>query len=236
MVHLLAIGGLTALVLLIGGIAWGWPGSWAPMALVPGVLLGATLGHGINARRGIHPVRAGVIAIGVAFGMMSAALTLAVFRAAVAPPEMTVVVQQRFALPVEDVWRAAGDPERRAAWISWLKDLEPIGSGGPEAVGSRYRAQLDVAQQPVAAEHVVTHHVAGREVAWRVDFAGGSQLQDLEERVTLTPVGDATDLTYRVRWIAPGMAERLASTLFMQPSLEEMATESLSQLAVVGDF
>lgn len=228
--HLLAILGITAAFLIVGAALWGFPGGYALLALLPGVVIGGTGAHILGVVKGDHEVRPGVIVLGFVMGSVGGFAALAVFAAVNAPAAQLVEHSAVIGAPPETTWAAVREPEQRSRWNALTRDVEAIGRGGAVQVGNRYRATMEVDGSPVPTEQVITGLEAERRLAWRVEFPPGTQLQGFSEELSLEPSDVDTRVTYRVRYDVPTVLGRVFNNLRLRQVFDEAAVASLEQL------
>lgn len=222
---------IAALLLAGATAAWGWPGSYALVALVPGVLLGGTYGHVRRARQGAHPIRPGVIALGLVLGGVTLVASLAVFRAVNEPAAQELAAERVIEVPREDLWRVVADLETRPRWSPLVADIEAIGEPGPVAVGQRFRVSMRFEGQPLAAENTLTVVEAPRHLAWAITLVGGARLEDLTESITLEPQGLNTRATVVVRYRVPSVLGRVVNRLGVRQHFDDAVQRAVNGLA-----
>ena len=114
-----------------------------------------------------------------------------------------------------------------------IVDVEPIGRGGPLAVGSRFRATLKFDRYSAPAEMVVTVFEPPLRFSWRVEPTGGSKLDNIVETVTLDRVGDVvTRVNYQLNYDVPTVLGRVGERIAVRGAAErtaEMTTGLLRQ-------
>ena len=104
--------------------------------------------------------------------------------------------------------------------------------------GRRYRANLGSEARGLVVEQVVVAVEAKRRLVVTYEFPEGTALQDFREEVLLEPVvgSSATRVTYRFTYTAPGLLDKLATSLHMRTTLEEATRDSLSKLVEMANL
>ncbi len=225
------IAAVAALVLLGATVAWGWPGVYALAALLPGLLIGATYGHVRRARQGAHPIRPGVIALGIVLGGVTLVASLAVFRAVNEPAAQELTAERVIAVPREELWGVVADLETRPRWSPLVADIEPIGEPGPPAVGQRFRVSMRFEGQPLAAENTLTLVDAPRALAWHIELVGGARLEDLTEAITLQAQGLQTRVRVAIRYRVPTVLGRVVNRLGVRQHFADAVQRAADGLA-----
>lgn len=230
--------GITAVTLTVGGLGtllWGWPGSYTPLALAPGVLLGATVGHLINARRGETTLRPGVLAIGVVMGSVATLVAMMFFWAQASPSRHELTRAQALEVDAEALWSVVSDLERLPTWNPWYTDVEAIGRSEQPINGARFRATTQLENQGFMAELVISRHEAPSHIAWRLDTATTGRMQAVEERLEITATDGGCAVTYSIGYDLPTPATRVMHALFLSSIFENLvdqAAKGLEALAV----
>ena len=111
---------------------------------------------------------------------------------------MRIELDRRVLCRPSDLWPRIGDP----VWIGSVCDrlnIEPQ-DDEPPAVGTRYRVQLDVGPVPVGGNIEIITHDEDRDLLWTT-LTG----VDHRMRIRLRPDADATRVTVRFAYDAPGL-------------------------------
>jgi hypothetical protein len=207
---------------------WGWPGLFGLLAFPPGILVGLSLAHGLDAWSGRCPLRPGFLAVGLALG------TSAVH----APREVILERQAILRIPVEQVWAAVEEPAFWMRWDGLIGELSPLSSGtDPQTepssttrTGDTFSALLKVAGRNVPVRLTVRRVAAKREMDWNVTWPQGTSVERFVFGLHLQPRGDETEVAYKVRYHLPSFGARLANTLALESGVKESMEESLSGL------
>lgn len=223
---------LAALV-LIPTILWGFAGAWALPAILPAFIAAATYRHFKLPRgeRAVGPsgapgpaLRPGVLVLGGMFTLVTGAAALILMWAAAAPSTIVITSEVVIGADRAQVWETVIDLDNRKAWSPWIADAEPIGHGGPLAVGSEFRATLALERYTVPAELVITELVPRERFAWHVKPQGGSQLSDINETVTLVETADVlTRVRYELAYEVPTVLGRVGERIAVRGSVERLA-------------
>jgi len=228
-----------ALLVLIPTILWGFPGPWALPAILPAFIAAATFRHLKVPRdqRGVGPnnlpgpvFRPGVIVLGGLFTLVLGAAALILMWAAAAPSTVVIASEVTIASSPDKVWAQITDIPHRKSWSTWIADVEPIGRGGPLAVGAQYRATLALERYTVPAELVVLALDHESRFSWHVKPQGGSELNEITETVTLTKESDVvTKVRYELTYEIPTVLGRVGERIAVRGSVERLA-ESTTDL------
>lgn|GEM_PF-1268950 len=221
---------LSGLLALGGIVAWGFPGLWVLTALIPGFILGSTGAHIFRATRKIHAIRPGVVALGIFLGGVGAFVSLAINAAATAPVEQRIEQRVTIEAPLELVWDRVKRADQRVAWSILVNEAEPIGRGGSEDVGSRYRVTLNIDGAPMSGEHEIVSHEELKQVGWKVKFPQGVRIENFGEQVALSERGGNTLVTYAITYRVPSVMGRLFNNFRVRSMFEEAAKLSMSAL------
>lgn len=222
---------LTLVFVAVGTIIWGFPGTWGLTALIPGFILGTTGAHLFRAVRKVHPLRPGVLALGLFLGGVAAFVSLALIASVSAPVERVIERTATIPVPKEIVWDYVGHADKRVAWALLVNDAELIGRGEQEAVGTAYRVQLNIDGAAADGEHTISAYELGTRVAWRVKFPAGVQVEDFEESIDLKESGGNTTITYKISYRVPSVLGRLFDRMRVRGMFDEAARMSVQALA-----
>lgn len=227
------------LLVLIPTLLWGFPGPWALPAILPAFIAAATFRHLKVPRdqRGVGPnnvpgpvFRPGVIVLGGLFTLVTGAAALILMWAAAAPSTVVIASEVTIAAGADKVWAQVTDVQHRKSWSPWIADAEPIGRGGPLAVGAQYRATLALERYTVPAELVVLALDHESRFSWHVKPQGGSELNEITETVTLTKESDVvTKVRYELTYEIPTVLGRVGERIAVRGSVERLA-ESTTDL------
>ncbi len=223
---------LGALV-LVPTLLWGFPGPWALPAILPAFIAAATFAHlrvprdqrAVGPARLPGPVlRPGVIVLGGLFTLVTGAAALILMWAAAAPSTVVIASEVTIASTPDKVWSLIVDVPNRKTWSPWIADAEPIGRGGPLAVGAHYRATLALERYTVPAELEVLALDHQARFSWHVKPQGGSELAEITETVTLTRESDVvTKVRYELRYEVPTVLGRVGERIAVRGSVERLA-------------
>jgi len=221
------------LLIAIPSLLWGFPGPWALPAILPAFIAAATFRHLKVPRdqRGVGPnnvpgpvLRPGVIVLGGLFTLVLGSAALLLMWAAAAPSTVVIASEVTIAATPDAVWKLMVDLPRRKTWSPWIADAEPIGRGGPLAVGAQYRATLALERYTVPAELVVLALDHEARFSWHVKPQGGSELNEITETVTLTKQSDVvTRVRYELTYEVPTVLGRVGERIAVRGSVERLA-------------
>lgn len=224
---------ILGLLVLVPTVLWGFPGPWALPAILPAFIAAATFRHLKVPRdqRGVGPdqvlgpaFRPGVIVLGGLFTLVLGAAALLLMWAAAAPSTVVIASEVIIAATPDQVWAQVVDVPHRKTWSPWIADAEPIGRGGPLAVGRQYRATLALERYTVPAELVVLTLDHEAKFAWHVKPGGGSELNEITETVTLTKESDVvTKVRYELKYEVPTVLGRVGERIAVRGSVERLA-------------
>jgi uncharacterized membrane protein len=127
--------------------------------------------------------------------------------------------------PKEKVFSFVSDLEARPQWVKWAKDTE-VTSMHKAGAGTTDRETMQVGPQKQKTEGLVTDFQDGFTVARRL-----TKGMDLNERISVLNMGDATKVSYSVEYTPPmGMMGRMMDALFMAKLLDQLMEDSLTIL------
>jgi uncharacterized membrane protein len=228
--HLVAVGAIALLLVGIVSLIWGWPGSVGLLALAPGLVLGATLVHLVDAYMGLRPLRLTFVMLGILLGTFSSLAAMLVMVAANVPEEIVLETSLETDCSQEEIWWAVGEPLRWTRWDYWLGDLEPSEVQADGKVGRIYRSVVSIAGQQLDTRHHLTAFEPKEHFAWRIELPEGSALVDLRQRVDLEPANGAIHLRMRLAYRLPSILGRALHELMFRRSFEETLALSLQGL------
>jgi uncharacterized protein YndB with AHSA1/START domain len=218
------IGVCAAIFLLIGGITWGWAGAYAIVALVPSVIIGGTISHFFSARRGIVPLRPGLLAIGVVLGSITTIFSGGIYMAATDNPQTHIQEVWVVEGSVEEVWSLTGDPERFPRWNSFVTSAEPIGATNPLKSGGRYQVALNFDGRKAPAELTVTEIKPGQLHVASFQFPPGTELNNFTQTLSLQAKKKGqVEVTYTLRYDVPSVMGRLFNAFVIRGMFKEHA-------------
>jgi hypothetical protein len=192
---------------------------------------GAASGAGPGAPLPPRQVRPAVLVLGGLFSLVSGAAAVMFMWAAAAPSTVIVASETRIEATPDQVWAAIVEVRDRKRWSPWIADAEPIGKGGPIAVGSQFRATLALERYSVPAELVVTAFDKEARFAWHVKPQGGSQLSDITETVTLRRESDVlTHVRYELAYEVPTVLGRVGERIAVRGSVERLVETTTALL------
>ena len=218
------IGVCALLFLVIGGLAWGWAGGYAVVILVPSVVIGGTISHFFSARRGLVPLRPGLLAIGVVMGSITTIFSGGIYMAATNSPQ--TLIQEVWVVEgsIDDVWDLAGDPERFPRWNSFVTSAEPIGATSPKKSGGRYQVALNFDGRKAPAEMTVTELKARERHVSSFQFTQGTELENFTQTIGLrTKEKGQVEVTYTLRYDVPSVIGRLFNAFVIRGMFKEHA-------------
>lgn len=234
---------LFGLLALVPTILWGFPGPWALTAIIPAFIAAATFRHvrvpkaeraaaapGEPAPAG-PVIRPGVVVLGGLFALVTGAASLILMWAVNAPS--TIVISAETVIPADRarVWSVVVDLPKRTDWNPWIAGAEPIGRGGPIAVGSAYRATLALERYSVPGELTVTAFEPDVRFAWQVKPVADSRVDDMTETIALVRDDDVTTrVHYELSYEVPTVLGRVAERIAMRGSVERLAETIVDQL------
>jgi len=230
----LGVAAVTLAIGCVGTLLWGWPGTYAWLALAPGVLLGATGGHLINARRGLTTLRPGVLSIGVVMGSIATLVALMFFWAHAASPHHEVTRTQPLAVEAETLWSVVADLERLPNWNPWYTDVEAIGRSVQPVAGARFRAATQLESHAFLAEIVVSEYEPPSHIAWRLDTETQGRMQVEEERLDIKTTREGCTVSYTIGYELPTPATRVIHALFLGAIFENLVNEASKGLAALA--
>lgn len=233
--HTLSILSLAGALVLAASLLFGWPGWIALSALAPGLLLGSTLAHGIDAVVGGTPPRPLRLVLGLTLGTFAAIASVLLMWAATAPEEIVVEAHAETTIPPESAWEVVGDPNTWTRWDLLVTDLEAVGRGGAPAPGDRYRSSLRILARDVPTEHVVLAWEPGRRIRWQLELPPGSALVGVVQGITLAPTAGGASITYRLAYRLPSITGRAMHRLAFEGELREAVRQSVESLAALLD-
>lgn len=236
---------LLGLLALVPTILWGFPGPWALTAIVPAFIAAATFRHvrvpkaerqSTPAGPGETPqpgpvIRPGVVVLGGLFSLVTGAASLILMWAVNAPS--TIVISAETIIPADRarVWSVIVDLPKRTDWNPWIAGTEPIGRGGPIAVGSAYRATLALERYTVPGELTVTTFEPEVRFAWDVKPVAESKVIGMAEAIALVRDDDVTTrVRYQLSYEVPTVLGRVAERIAMRGSVERLAEAIVDQL------
>jgi uncharacterized membrane protein len=127
--------------------------------------------------------------------------------------------------PREHVFAIAGDLAKRPEWTTFVKEVT-FTSGDGKSVGAKDRLVGKIGPVPNTWEGELTEYKPGE--AWARKFGGYFKG---EERITLTPAGNATLVEWRVNYTPPfGIIGRLGAAIFMARVYQNELEGSLENL------
>lgn len=127
--------------------------------------------------------------------------------------------------PREHVFALAGDLAKRPEWTTFVKEVT-VTSGDGKTVGSTDRLVGKIGPLPNTWEGELTEYTPGE--AWARRFSG---YFEGDERITLTPAGNATAVEWRVNYTPPfGFVGKLGAALFMARVYQNELEGSLDNL------
>lgn len=235
---------ILAILLLVATLAFGFPGVWALLGLVPAFIIGATVAHVRRPRPapgapgselpGAH-VRPGVVVLGGLFGLASGAGTMIVWWAAAASPTISVSAERVVDAPLTRVWGEIVDPYRRTAWDLWIADLEPIGKAATPIVGAEYRSVLRLERIEVPATQTITELVDRQTITWAITPQGGSTLENMRQTMTVEARGpESTLVRFTLSYEVPTVMGRVGERIAVRGAVERMTEETLGRLRNVA--
>ena len=223
---------ILAVLVALPSILWGFPGAWVLLALVPAFILGTTIAHVRAPREEGSHIRPGVLVLGGMFGLATGTAAVLFMWAAAASPEIVVKRSQTIAASPATIWKLVVEPGHRGDWETWISDIEPVGRGGPIAVGSRYRSNLHMERMEQLGSHRVTDLEPEARLAWTVEPHGGEwRVANVVEKITLTPEGDQTRVDYEIRYEVPSVFGRVLERIIVRQSFDNVVETSLQRLA-----
>jgi len=225
----LPIGILLALFVGTGTLVWGWPEGYSLMALLPAVIIGTTLGHIVNAKRGLVQLRPGAIAIAVFLGTVSIIVTGGFFKASNTPAEKTIEASMSTLIPAGDVMAYVENPINLSRWNGFYQDVERVGAadGSP---GSSYNVTLKFENQVVPARMVVEEPASKSSFRWTIDFGDGARIQDFTETVTVEAHKKSTTIRHQTRYRVDSVLVRMLNNFVVGDMFETYSQESLGHL------
>jgi uncharacterized membrane protein len=127
--------------------------------------------------------------------------------------------------PKEKIFAFISDLEARPQWVKWAKQTE-VTSMQKEGVGTTDREFLQVGPQKQRVEGLVTDFQPGYTLARRL-----TRGMDMNERVSVVNLGDATKVAYSVEYTPPmGMMGRMIDFVFMAKLFDQLMEDSLTIL------
>ena len=228
--HIVAVGAIALLLVAVVSLVWGWPGPIAALALAPGLVLGATLVHLVDAYMGSCRLRLLFTMFGILLGTFSSLAAILLMVAANVPEEVVLERSLETECSQEQVWWAVGEPLRWTRWDYWLGDLEPEGPRTAEKEGRVYRSVLSVAGQQIDTRHHLTDFEPHKRVSWRVELPEGSALVDVRQEIELLRENGSLRLRMRLAYRLPSIMGRAFHELIFRRSFEDTLTLSLQGL------
>ena len=221
---LIPIGICAAAFLLTGILVWGFAGGYTVVILVPSVIIGGTVSHFLSARRGLVPLRPGILAIGVVMGCATAIFSGGLYMAATDGPETTIQETWVVDGSIADVWSMVGDPERFPRWNSFVTSAEPVGATTAHKSGGRYQVALNFDGRKAPAEMTVTEVTPNLRHVARITFAQGTELEDFTQTISVKPRStDKVEVVYTVRYRVPTVLGRLFNAFVIRGMFQEHA-------------
>ena len=203
----LAVFIISALLVAVATVVGGWPGWYALLALIPGVIIGLPLDHAINAYLLRQPLRLFYVAAGMMLGVMSGMLVVLIMSVANAPSAITITASGTINAPVPRVWKTVEAPISWAQWDALVGQLEAKSHSGP-TVGSTWKGVTQIAGQSIPTTNTITAYDPPNRFAWTIALPKGTRISALSEELQLKPTGDnATRATYTLRYHAPTLRE-----------------------------
>ncbi len=232
--HLASILAITALLVVAATIGFGWPGWFALTAAAPGLLLGSSIAHAIDALVGIAYLKPMRIVFGITFGSFAAITSLVLMWAATAPPEITIERSASVASTPDLIWPSVSDTTSWTRWDLLVTDLEPLDDGlaiGPPKPGDRFRSSLHIAEGDLPAEHVLVAWEPERRITWRIELSGGAALTELTHELQVTPTDAGSQLTGRLMYRLDSVTARAIHRMTLEGELNDLLSRSVSGLA-----
>lgn len=225
----LPIGILLALFVGTATLVWGWPGGYSFLALLPAVIIGVTLGHIVNAKKGLVQLRPGAIAIAVFLGSVSIIVTGGLFKASNTPAEKTIEATTTTLVPADEVMTYVKNPVNLSRWNSFYQDVERIGAadGSP---GSSYNVSLKFESQVVPARMLVEKSASASSFRWSIDFGAGARIQGFEERLSVEAHEKSTTIRHQTRYRVESVLVRMLNNFVIGDMFETYSRESLGHL------
>jgi uncharacterized membrane protein len=127
--------------------------------------------------------------------------------------------------PKEKIFAFISDLEARPQWVKWAKKTE-VTSMQKTGVGTTDRETLQVGPQKQSVEGLVTDFQDGYTIARRL-----TRGMDMNERISVIHMGDATKVSYNVEYTPPmGAMGRMMDFLFMSTLFNQLMEDSLTIL------
>ena len=127
--------------------------------------------------------------------------------------------------PREHVFAIAGDLTKRPEWTTFVKEVT-LTAGDGKSVGTKDRLVAKIGPMPNTWEGELTEYSPGE--AWGRRFGGYFKGN---ERITLTPAGNATLVEWRVNYTPPfGIVGKLGAFLLMARVYQNELEGSLENL------
>jgi uncharacterized membrane protein len=127
--------------------------------------------------------------------------------------------------PKEKVFAFVSDLEARSQWVKWSKGAQ-VTSMQQQGVGTTDSSVMQVGPQKQQTEGIVTDYQDGYTIARRL-----TRGMELNERISVLSVGDATKVAYSVEYTPPmGKMGQMMDFLFMSKLFDQLMEDSLEIL------
>lgn len=213
----------------LGSLSWGWPGTLCLVALVPSSIIGLTLSHVLNARKGLVALRPGAIAIAFFLGSTGLVLSGGLFKAANTPAKREISSQTTTNLPAKELLSFVRNPINLSRWNGFYQDVERIGSANGEP-GSTYNVSLKFENQVVPAQLIVQPTDDPLSVRWKVDFGKNAKIEEFFETLTILEGKKERTLRHDTSYRVDSVVVRMLNNFVVGDMFASFSAESLQNL------
>jgi hypothetical protein len=216
-------------ILGLGSLVWGFPGTYGLVGLMPAVIIGGTVTHMVNARDKLVEFRPGVVAIAAILGSLGLIATGGFYKAAGTPAVKSIQSSVETKIPAEEVFTYLQNPINLSRWNGFYQDVDRVGSANG-GVGSTYNVSLKFDNQMVPAKMTVLKTDSPTSYAWSLDFGPQANIQDFVETMDVARTSDRTVIHHRTEYRVESVVVRMLNNFVIGDMFESLSRQSLDHL------
>lgn len=212
--------------------AFGWPGWAIAIAIAPGLILGTTVAHVVDAWIGRAQLRMTFVMLGIVLGIFSAIIAVVFIGAATVSDQITIEHSRSIDLPPPLIWEQVERPTNWSQWDAWIGRIERTENADDGS--ERYTSTLMMGTTEVPAVHRLRERVEGQLISWHVALTPGSAMTNVTQGLRLEEEGEGTRATYTITYTLPSMTARALHAVMLVHGIKEIARKALENLEAVA--